>query len=157
MTRTCGHEIFTAMVKPVWKLPEKSEPITVRVRAHLVKTAKQGVLITYGNLANAVDLSPPHRIHQLTEALEFLMEEDAAARRPFIAALAISKRRGGFQHLASLTAPGAWDGTRVKTTIPRRSRITRGNPMPPMHSGPSLVSPHFSYPRFVSLYSPFLR
>ena len=106
MTRTCGHEIFTAMLKPVWKLPNKSEPITVRVRAHLVKTAKQGVLITYGNLANAVDLSPPHRIHQLTEALEFLMEEDAAARRPFIAALAISKRRGG------LPAPGFFDCAR---------------------------------------------
>ena len=106
MTRTCGHEIFTAMVKPVWKLPEKSEPITVRVRAHLVKTAKQGVLITYGNLANAVNLSPPHKIHQLTEALEVLMEEDAAARRPFIAALAISKGRGG------LPAPGFFDCAR---------------------------------------------
>ncbi len=106
MTRTCGHEIFTAMLKPVWKLPNKSEPITVRVRAHLVKTAKQGVLITYGNLADAVDISPPHRIHQLTEALEFLMEEDAAARRPFIAALAISKRRGG------LPAPGFFDCAR---------------------------------------------
>jgi pimeloyl-ACP methyl ester carboxylesterase len=31
----------------------------------------------------------------VTEALERLMEEDAAADRPFIAALAISKARGG--------------------------------------------------------------
>jgi hypothetical protein len=39
----------------------------------------------------------------LTEALERLMEEDAAADRPFIAALAISKARGG------LPAPGFFD------------------------------------------------
>jgi hypothetical protein len=31
-----------------------------------------------------------HSIHRVTEALERLMEEDAAADRPFIAALAIS-------------------------------------------------------------------
>jgi hypothetical protein len=43
---------------------------------------------------------PPHSIHQVTEALERLMEEDAAADRPFIAALVISKTRDG------LPAPG---------------------------------------------------
>jgi hypothetical protein len=43
---------------------------------------------------------PPHSIHRVTEALERLMEEDAATDRPFIAALAISKARAG------LPAPG---------------------------------------------------
>jgi hypothetical protein len=51
-------------------------------------------------LAKALDILPPHSIHQVTEGLERLMEEDAAADRPFIAALAISKTRGG------LPAPG---------------------------------------------------
>jgi len=42
----------------------------------------------------------------VTEALEGLMEEDAPADRPFIAALAISKARGG------LPAPGFFDCAR---------------------------------------------
>jgi hypothetical protein len=40
-------------------------------------------------MANALQILPPHSIHRVTEALERLME-DAAADRPFIAALAIS-------------------------------------------------------------------
>jgi hypothetical protein len=57
-------------------------------------------------LAKALDILPPYSIHQVTEALERLMEEDAAADRPFIAALAISKARGG------LPAPGFFDCAR---------------------------------------------
>jgi hypothetical protein len=45
-------------------------------------------------------------IHRVTEALERLMEEDAAADRPFIAALAISKACGG------LPGPGFFDCAR---------------------------------------------
>jgi hypothetical protein len=48
----------------------------------------------------------PQSIHRVTEALERLMEEDAAAGRPFIAALAISKARGG------LPGPGFFDCAR---------------------------------------------
>ena len=51
--------------------------------------------ITYQELAKALQILPPHSIQQVTEALERLMEEDAAADRPFIAALVISKARGG--------------------------------------------------------------
>jgi hypothetical protein len=40
----------------------------------------------------------PHSIHRVTEALERLMEEDAAADRPFIAALAISSKARGTSH-----------------------------------------------------------
>ena len=42
----------------------------------------------------------------MTEALEHLMAEDAATDRPFIAAVAISKARGG------LPAPGFFDCAR---------------------------------------------
>ena len=57
-------------------------------------------------LAKALQILPPHSIHRVTEALERLMEEDAAADRPFIAALAISKARGG------LPAPGFFECAR---------------------------------------------
>ena len=70
-------------------------PTHARVRTFLESAAKRRILFTYLELAKALDVLPPHSIHQLTDALERLMEEDAAADRPFIAALAISKARGG--------------------------------------------------------------
>ena len=78
-------------------------PPHARVRAFLESAAKRRTLLTYQELVKALDILPPHSIHQVTEALERLMEEDAAADRPFIAALAISKKRGG------LPAPGFFD------------------------------------------------
>jgi hypothetical protein len=56
--------------------------------------------------AKALQILPPQSIHRVTEALERLMEEDAAADRPFIAALVISKARGG------LPASGFFDCAR---------------------------------------------
>ena len=81
-------------------------PTHARIREFLESLAKRRNLITYQALANALQILPPHSIHQVTEALERLMEEDAAADRPFIAALAISKARGG------LPAPGFFDCAR---------------------------------------------
>ena len=78
-------------------------PTPARIRAFLESAAKRRILFTYQEVAKALDILPPHSIHQVTEALERLMEEDAAADRPFIAALAISKTRGG------LPAPGFFD------------------------------------------------
>ena len=78
-------------------------PTHASARAFLESVAKRRILITYQELANALQILPPHSIHRVTEALERLMEEDAAADRPFIAALAISKTRGG------LPAPGFFD------------------------------------------------
>jgi hypothetical protein len=72
-------------------------------RAFLENFAKRRTPIIYQELAKALQILPPHSIHQVTEALERLMEEDAAADRPFVAALAISKARGG------LPAPGFFD------------------------------------------------
>ena len=57
--------------------------------------AAAGLTITYGALARLLELPPPNTIHQLTVALERLMEEDAEAGRPFIAALVLSKARDG--------------------------------------------------------------
>lgn len=82
------------------------QTIAPRLREHLQKIAEQRVPITYRELAKALGLTPPNTTHQVTEALEHLMAEDAAADRPFIAAIAISKARGG------LPAPGFFDCAR---------------------------------------------
>ena len=69
-------------------------PTHARVRAFLENVAKRQTPITYQELTKALHISPPHATHRVTEALEHLMEEDAAADRPFIAALVISGRVG---------------------------------------------------------------
>ena len=81
-------------------------PTHARLRAFLENVAKRRIPIPYRELAEALQISPPHSIHRVTEALERLMEEDAAADRPFIAALVISTARGG------LPAPGFFDCAR---------------------------------------------
>ena len=70
------------------------------------KRREARILITYQEVAHALQILPPQSIHRVTEALERLMEEDAAADRPFIAALVISKARGG------LPGPGFFDCAR---------------------------------------------
>ncbi len=72
-----------------------AQTIALRLREHLRKVAEQRLPVTYQEVANALGLTPPNTIHQVTEALEHLMTEDAAADRPFIAAIVISKARGG--------------------------------------------------------------
>ena len=69
-------------------------PTHARVRAFLENVAKRQTPIRYQELTKALQILPPHSIHRVTEALEHLMEEDAAADRPFIAALVISGRVG---------------------------------------------------------------
>src|ERR1700737_2810728 len=73
-------------------------PTHARARAFLESVAQRRILFTYQELANALQILPPHSIHRVTEALERLMEEDAAADRPFIAALAISSKARGTSH-----------------------------------------------------------
>ena len=79
-------------------------PTHARVRAFFENVAKRRTTISYQALAKVLQILPPHSIHQVTR--QRLMEEDAAADRPFIAALAISKARGG------LPAPGFFDCAR---------------------------------------------
>jgi hypothetical protein len=66
-----------------------------QLRTYLQNMAVARLTITYGGLARLLQLLPPNTIHQITVALERLMEEDAEAGRPFIAALVLSKDRGG--------------------------------------------------------------
>lgn len=80
--------------------------LALRVRTHLCRIVGQATPITYQALAKALSLSPPNTIHQLAVALECLIEEDAAAARPLIAALVVSKARGG------LPATGFFDCAR---------------------------------------------
>lgn len=74
-----------------------------RARSHLQDVAAAAAPITYQALVQALALAPPLTIHRVTVALEQLMREDAANGHPFIAALVVSKARGG------LPAPGFFD------------------------------------------------
>ncbi len=82
-------------------------------RAFLEEAAKRRRVVTYRDIASVLEAWPPNRIHQVTDILERLMEEDAAANRPFIAALAVSgtlgdlPRRGFFDCASRL---GRFDG-----------------------------------------------
>ena len=77
------------------KRPRHRERVAEQLRVCLQNMATAGLTITYGRLAKLLELSPPNTIHQITVALERLMEEDAEAGRPFIVALAVSRARGG--------------------------------------------------------------
>lgn len=66
-----------------------------RLREELLEQARTGLPVTYKELADRLELSPPHTIHRITEALEQLMEEDVAAGRPLLAAFAVSKAQPG--------------------------------------------------------------
>ena len=77
-----------------------------RVRGHLCLVAAEAKTITYQVLAKALGLTPPNTIHQLVLVLERLMEEDAANANPLIAALVVSRFRGG------IPAPGFFDFAR---------------------------------------------
>ena len=58
------------------------QTIASRLRKHLQTIAGRRVPTTYQELAKALALTRPHRIHQVTEALEQLMAEDAATEPP---------------------------------------------------------------------------
>ncbi len=80
-----------------------AQTIAPRLRAYLRIVAEQRLPVTYQEVAKALELTPPNTIHQVTEALEHIMTEDAATDCPFIAAIVISKARG------DLPAPGFFD------------------------------------------------
>ena len=70
------------------------------LRAMLADVARTGATRTYQQVAVALGLKPPRTIHRVALALESLMEEDAAAGRPLLAAVVVSRTRDG------LPAPG---------------------------------------------------
>ncbi|PKP69026.1 MAG: hypothetical protein CVT83_04730 [Alphaproteobacteria bacterium HGW-Alphaproteobacteria-5] len=63
-----------------------------RILLDRVRTANPA---TYKGLADHLGLKPPQTIHRVTEALETLMAEDAAAGRPLLAALCVSRLEPG--------------------------------------------------------------
>ena len=71
-----------------------------RLRADLRFVAALGATVTYHEAARGIGLKPPHVIHSVTGLLEELMEEDAGAGHPFIAAMVVSRARDGLPGLA---------------------------------------------------------
>ena len=62
-----------------------------QLRQTLMEQVKIGRPATYKQLADRLGLVPPLTIHRVTVALETLIEEDVAADRPMLAAMAVSK------------------------------------------------------------------
>lgn len=68
------------------------------LKARLIHLAALGQTITYGDLAREMALPAP-AIQTLTEMLETLMEQDAAAGRPFLAAVMAGRLGDGMPSL----------------------------------------------------------
>jgi len=66
-----------------------------QLRQALLDQAQTASLATYKDLADRLGLEPPQTIHRVTQALEVLMAEDVAARRPLLAALCVSRLQRG--------------------------------------------------------------
>src|SRR5690625_4142326 len=75
-----------------------------RLRQLLREQARTGDSVTYRDLAQRLGLTPPGTIRQVAQALESLMAEDAAAGRPLLAALVVSRKSR--QAGPALPAPG---------------------------------------------------
>ena len=59
--------------------------------------------MTYLQAADAIGIEPPQRIHQLARLVEILLKEDVEAGQAPLAALVVSRARGG------LPAPGFFE------------------------------------------------
>lgn len=85
-----------------------ADPLPLRLRALLEGQARLGETISYREVAARLDLVPPGVIGRVGAALEVLMAQDAAAGRPLLAALCVSRldpglpRRGFFDMAARL-------------------------------------------------------
>lgn len=73
-------------------VPNSDDILAAEVRRLLETMPEARLPITYHQVAEALDLTPPRTIRRVAQALETLMREDAEAGRPFIAALVISRR-----------------------------------------------------------------
>lgn len=71
-----------------------------RLEALLIEAARNRSTLTYLQVAQQLELQPPHTIHQATEWIEAMMGIHALSKAPQLASLVISKVRGG------LPAPG---------------------------------------------------
>lgn len=86
--------------------PAETERLLDRLAVVLDRARREKRLITYLEVADALDVPGPHRIHKTTSLLETLLKRDAEAGRPLRAALAVSRARSG------RPAPGFFDCAR---------------------------------------------
>ena len=82
------------------------EEVLERLGALLDQARVQRRTMTYLEVADALAIEPPHRIHKTTRLIEILLNEDARAGRPIRSALAVSRIRNG------RPAPGFFDRAR---------------------------------------------
>ena len=66
-----------------------------RIAEHLDYCRQQKMTITYLQVADAIDIQAPHRIHRVTQLLEALMELDQKHDQPLRAALVVSRIGAG--------------------------------------------------------------
>ena len=83
----------TPMQRTAESVATVPDPLAPRLRMYLQEIAGRAIPITYQALAKALQLLPPQTIQKVTNALERLMAEDAAAGHPFIAALVVARSR----------------------------------------------------------------
>ncbi|WP_203594774.1 hypothetical protein [Wenzhouxiangella limi] len=67
------------------------EKYLASIGAVLDQQARRQQTLTYLELADAVAMPGPQRIHRVTRLLEILMQRDATAGRPIRSALAVSR------------------------------------------------------------------
>ena len=91
-----------------------SEPDRIaQLETLLIAAAREKRLMTYAEVARALDLPPPYTIHQAALLIEALMRRHAAAGAPQVASLVVSKARGGLPapgFFALLAELGLYDG-----------------------------------------------
>jgi len=72
----------------------------------LQQARREGRTMTYLQTADAIGIEPPQRIHQLARLVEILLKQDVEAGQAPLAALVVSRARGG------LPAPGFFERAR---------------------------------------------
>ena len=81
-------------VPPPRRATDDEAALRQKIRAQLAGLAPGELPITYGALARSLGMYMPGAVRRVTRALEATMAEDAAAGRPFLAALVVSRMRG---------------------------------------------------------------
>jgi len=95
-----------------------------KARVFLESVAQRQILFTYQELANALQILPPHSIHRVTEALERLMEDAAAGTARSSPRWPSARRVAACRGPGSLIAPDVSAGSRAIRTVRTRGRFT---------------------------------
>jgi len=74
--------------------------VVQRLEEFLIEAARNRSPLTYQQVAQLLELQPPHTIHQVTTLIEKIMRHHAKVDAPQLASLIISRVRGG------IPAPG---------------------------------------------------